>query len=745
MNKLFVPFLPPWAETGLQPAFYDLESGTVLQQVSRMYAKVNQLIRNFNDLSKETKDTVEEYIAKFIELKDFVDNYFDNLDVQEEINNKLDQMAEDGTLQEIITTYIQSNVSWTFDSVADMKASTNLTDGSFAKTLGYYAVNDGGASQYKIRTKTAGDTPNDGDLIAIGDSLVAELVIKGNVICVNQFGANGDGTTDDTAALQLALQYASANKVKLLLNQNSTYIVSNRVYLNSNTHIDLNGSTIQSVGDDAYFKPVSTSVLTSGYTGITNITIENGTFKNKITFVFFHSTNITVKNVLFDNAFKRSHLFDLGGCKNVKFINCEVYGNNDITDTYSNECIQTDFATQPGMPYFEAAAYDGIPTENVTVDRCYFHKKDADSNCIDAIGTHSHDPNLVSGDIKNITVKNCTFEGWYKNAFRLTKGRNIVIEGNKFIPKATTFATDYLTACIEIRTNETNNDEYSTENIIIRNNECISDESANDRHFVFLFEYLTDYKMKNVVIEGNTYKSGTKTFVSGGNLDNVSIKNNNILDCTYVYDKNVVSTINNLFVQNNIVNNYTGFVRSPLADTVTTWTCPNLDVSNNILTNTVNAVPLTLNTSSFNCSLSIDEVKTITNGHNTVIAFANPTNRICTMNNTDIRVDRAARKFKVGGRITVKAEDSVSYIDQLTVRVWDMKNNSTIASSSKVFRSTPQFGNWTSIDLPEVYVEDNVLGTRDSSGPRFVIIVEMNTSGTIKISDYNTELVVSNW
>lgn len=105
MNKLFAPFLPPWAETGLQPAFYDLESGTVLQQTARMYDKVNQLIRLFNELSEETQTTVEEYIGKFVELKDFVDNYFDNLDVQEEINNKLDEMAEDGTLAEIINNY----------------------------------------------------------------------------------------------------------------------------------------------------------------------------------------------------------------------------------------------------------------------------------------------------------------------------------------------------------------------------------------------------------------------------------------------------------------------------------------------------------------------------------------------------------------------------------------------------------------------------------------------------------------
>lgn len=105
MEKLFVNFLPPWVETNIQPAFYDKESGSVLQQTARMYAKVNCLVRMFNKLSKDTKETVDEYIAKFVELKDFVDTYFENLDVQEEINNKLDAMAEDGTLQQAFGEY----------------------------------------------------------------------------------------------------------------------------------------------------------------------------------------------------------------------------------------------------------------------------------------------------------------------------------------------------------------------------------------------------------------------------------------------------------------------------------------------------------------------------------------------------------------------------------------------------------------------------------------------------------------
>lgn len=49
---------------------------------------------------------VEELQAKYIELKSYIDNYFENLDVQEEINAKLDEMALDGTLTNLIKDYV---------------------------------------------------------------------------------------------------------------------------------------------------------------------------------------------------------------------------------------------------------------------------------------------------------------------------------------------------------------------------------------------------------------------------------------------------------------------------------------------------------------------------------------------------------------------------------------------------------------------------------------------------------------
>lgn len=51
-------------------------------------------------------DAVSELQNLYIELKTYVDNYFTNLDVQDEINNKLDEMVDDGSLTNLIKNYV---------------------------------------------------------------------------------------------------------------------------------------------------------------------------------------------------------------------------------------------------------------------------------------------------------------------------------------------------------------------------------------------------------------------------------------------------------------------------------------------------------------------------------------------------------------------------------------------------------------------------------------------------------------
>lgn len=53
-------------------------------------------------------EAVRELQNLYIELKNYVDNYFNNLDVQGEINNKLDSMAQDGSLYSLMAPYFSS-------------------------------------------------------------------------------------------------------------------------------------------------------------------------------------------------------------------------------------------------------------------------------------------------------------------------------------------------------------------------------------------------------------------------------------------------------------------------------------------------------------------------------------------------------------------------------------------------------------------------------------------------------------
>lgn len=162
MQDLFIEFLPPWVETGLQPAFYDRESGTVLQQTARMYAKVNELVKAVNGMDK----VIKEYV-------DYIDNYFKNLDVQEEINNKLDDMAEGGELAEFIALYANLPCVHAYATISDMASSENLEDGSYARAMSKTVAGTGDGFYYYIRAKTGADTPDGENLVAIGDDLVA--------------------------------------------------------------------------------------------------------------------------------------------------------------------------------------------------------------------------------------------------------------------------------------------------------------------------------------------------------------------------------------------------------------------------------------------------------------------------------------------------------------------------------------------------------------------------------------------
>ena len=66
-------------------------------------------------------EAVAELQGLYIQLHDYVEHYFDNLDVQNEINNKLDEMAENGTLENLIGKYIDPLISTQNTKISDLE------------------------------------------------------------------------------------------------------------------------------------------------------------------------------------------------------------------------------------------------------------------------------------------------------------------------------------------------------------------------------------------------------------------------------------------------------------------------------------------------------------------------------------------------------------------------------------------------------------------------------------------------
>ena len=157
-------------------------------------------------------EVAQEIQTAFTTLENYIEHYFENLDIQEEVNAKLDEMALDGTLADIVAEYVRMQGQLVYNTVGEMKLAENIQNGSFLKTYGYYSYNDGGGALYKARPITNEDVIDNMFIIALHDvTLVAELIIENNEISPDKLGAKGNGTDDDTEVLQACFDYATEN------------------------------------------------------------------------------------------------------------------------------------------------------------------------------------------------------------------------------------------------------------------------------------------------------------------------------------------------------------------------------------------------------------------------------------------------------------------------------------------------------------------------------------------------------
>lgn len=257
-------------------------------------------------------------------------------------------------------------------------------------------------------------------------------------INVRKLGAKGDGITDDSEAIQAALDLARIGENTIVYIPKGVYMISRVLTVFSDTYMLLD--------EESVIRRMSTSgdnLLANGLRGgseqYSNIIIEGGVwdmddshtaYMGGVHFIFGNCKNITIRNVRFLNN-HGNHCLDLSGVENILIENCSFEGmllNPDGERDYV-EAIQISEFTADGQPFFKGVFNDN-PCKNVTIKGCIFtnSEKSNYSYWPTGIGNHSSGP-LPN---ENIIIRDCKFYGCTLAGIRPFAYKNTLIDACYF-------------------------------------------------------------------------------------------------------------------------------------------------------------------------------------------------------------------------------------------------------------------------------------------------------------------------
>ena len=130
-----------WCQKVL-PLVYD-DSISYYELLCKVVDYLNNVIKDISSMGHNIDDLLD----AFIKLQDYVNNYFDNLDLQGEVNNVIERMIKDGTFSALFGTA---------DTVEVMQ-NTLYSVGRFVTTEGYYYKGDGGNNTYITTSESVND------------------------------------------------------------------------------------------------------------------------------------------------------------------------------------------------------------------------------------------------------------------------------------------------------------------------------------------------------------------------------------------------------------------------------------------------------------------------------------------------------------------------------------------------------------------------------------------------------------
>lgn len=160
----FFPDVPQFPSMGtFQPVYGKFDLTTYIQGASDyeimafLVGKYNACLEAYGNITKLSTDT----ITAAHQLQDWINNWFDNLDVQEELNNKIDSMVQDGSFGTLLHRTFDEQINQQTTNAVTAWLVTNVTPTGSAVVVDKSLTINGAAAD-------AGVTGNYINLLAAG-------------------------------------------------------------------------------------------------------------------------------------------------------------------------------------------------------------------------------------------------------------------------------------------------------------------------------------------------------------------------------------------------------------------------------------------------------------------------------------------------------------------------------------------------------------------------------------------------
>ncbi|MFF8942848.1 right-handed parallel beta-helix repeat-containing protein [Streptomyces sp. NPDC014864] len=261
-----------------------------------------------------------------------------------------------------------------------------------------------------------------------------------STVNVETFGAVGDGSTDDTTAIQSAFDYAKDSGGGLVqFTPGKTYAVSTFLVVYDNTTIYAYGATIKAIGNTGLLRNFVSTEAFNAYQGHSNITVLGGVWDGNAfngtdgsvtaetdVMNFIHASNVTLRDLTVQNT-STAHAVEFNSSQNCQVLNCNFLGYKDNSSDQSrqfSEAVQLDIAVSGSS---SIGAFDNTTAQNILVDGCYFGPSARCGKFGRAIGSHT----LASGAYYyGIQITNNRIEGTIQEGIRGYGWRRVTIANN---------------------------------------------------------------------------------------------------------------------------------------------------------------------------------------------------------------------------------------------------------------------------------------------------------------------------